>query len=275
MSIPASVSPISLVVDAQWRVRRLIGEFVRTKLPHFDGVPAKGRESAIESVIERHPALVLMDIHLPGITDLEATRGVKSAARDTTVIVVSSSKEQFFAPLALRAGARAHVSKDLLESHVEPLLADLCDRVFPSIGQRRTASAPSHEPARSASHPGAQASISMDTRMSSIDVVGRLTHRKQSACCLAVGVTAREYRHSYHGHCSGITRGRQLNSATRRSILHRRTGTRPDTWSSKSDDIPNPLHGGLSGTRCRTAVDPTCRDEGPCATRTVNGDRPR
>lgn len=126
----SSVAPVALVVDDSWRMRRLISEFVHTQLPQFSVVQTADGESAIESVIEQRPALVLMDIHLPGISGLEATRCIKSASPDTMVIVVSCSEEMFFGPLALKAGAHAYVRKDTLAPKLMSLLANLSARTY-------------------------------------------------------------------------------------------------------------------------------------------------
>lgn len=74
------------------------------------GEAASGEE-AIEGVIETVPDVVLMDIQMPGINGIDATRSILRASPHVGVIVVTmlEANESVFA--ALRAGARGYVLK--------------------------------------------------------------------------------------------------------------------------------------------------------------------
>ncbi len=82
-------------------------------------------ESAIASVQAHRPDLVLMDVHLPGIDGLEATRCILEIAPDTTVIVVSLTDDWRYFRLAIDAGALAFVPKGDLLERLPPLLEHL------------------------------------------------------------------------------------------------------------------------------------------------------
>jgi DNA-binding NarL/FixJ family response regulator len=61
---------------------------------------------------DRVPDVVLMDINLPGINGIEATRRITEAASGTAVVLVSTYAEQDLPEDAARCGATAYVRKD-------------------------------------------------------------------------------------------------------------------------------------------------------------------
>ncbi len=69
-------------------------------------------EEALEKVRELHPELVLMDIAMPGMNGIEATRRIKEEFPDVCVLVLTMhDDEEFFFPV-LRAGASGYVLKE-------------------------------------------------------------------------------------------------------------------------------------------------------------------
>ncbi|MBI2850468.1 MAG: response regulator transcription factor [Chloroflexi bacterium] len=73
---------------------------------------ASGGEEAIAKALELRPELVLMDIAMPGMNGIEATRRIKEEQPDTSVLVLSMhDDEEFFFPV-LRAGASGYILKE-------------------------------------------------------------------------------------------------------------------------------------------------------------------
>ncbi len=98
-----------LIVDDQEAFRsaaRLVVELA-------DGFDVAGEvgtgEDAIRVAAEIRPNLVLMDIHLPGIDGLEATRQILESNPEIRIIALSTYDE--FEERAVAAGAVAFVSK--------------------------------------------------------------------------------------------------------------------------------------------------------------------
>ena len=109
-TIPRSV----LVVDDQAPFRSAARAVLR-RLEGFEfaGEASSGPE-AIELVDRLHPALVLMDINMPEMTGIEATRQIVSAHPDVVVILCSTYDAADLPPGAAASGATAYVNKERL-----------------------------------------------------------------------------------------------------------------------------------------------------------------
>jgi DNA-binding NarL/FixJ family response regulator len=120
-----SVSVAVLVVDDQLPFR-LAARAVLKRADGFElvGEAASGEE-AVAKVAELRPELVLMDINMPGINGIEATRRI--VANDPSVVIFLCSTYQLsdLPPDAATSGARAYVNKEELGPAV---LADLWER---------------------------------------------------------------------------------------------------------------------------------------------------
>lgn len=68
-------------------------------------------ESALESVSVAPPDVVVMDISLPGMNGIEATRRLRDIAPGVPVIIHSRSDTDVYRTMAAEAGVRAFVSK--------------------------------------------------------------------------------------------------------------------------------------------------------------------
>ena len=103
-----------LVVDDQAPFR-LAARMVLKRAEGFElvGEAATGEES-VERVAELSPDLVLMDINMPGINGIEATRRIVAAAPDTVVFLCSTYQLGDLPADARTSGARAYVNKEEL-----------------------------------------------------------------------------------------------------------------------------------------------------------------
>jgi two-component system NarL family response regulator len=70
-------------------------------------------DEAIERAAETLPDVVLMDVRMPGLGGIEATRRIRNAQPNTKIVMltVSEDEEDLFA--ALRAGASGYLLKEL------------------------------------------------------------------------------------------------------------------------------------------------------------------
>jgi DNA-binding NarL/FixJ family response regulator len=114
-----------LIVDDQAPFRLAAGAVVR-RTPGFDlrGEAATG-EQAVARVDELTPSLVLMDISMPGISGIEATRRILDNHPGTVVFLCSTYQLDDLPDDAATSGAVAYVNKEELGPQ---LLRHLWDR---------------------------------------------------------------------------------------------------------------------------------------------------
>ena len=103
-----------LIVDDQAPFRAV----ARTVVELTDGFEVAGEvetgEASVVAARELRPDVVLMDVNLPGINGLEATRQILSGAdgaRPVVVLVLSTYEAAEYGPQASEAGAAAFIPK--------------------------------------------------------------------------------------------------------------------------------------------------------------------
>ncbi len=102
-----------VLVDDHNMVRMGLRAYFST-LPDIEVVgEAAAGEEAVRLVAELAPDVVLMDLIMPGMDGVEATRQVKKVSPHTQVIVVTSYHEDENIFPAIRAGALSYVLKDI------------------------------------------------------------------------------------------------------------------------------------------------------------------
>lgn len=72
---------------------------------------AKTGEDAVKLSRELRPNVVLMDVKMPGIGGLEATRKIMTACESTKVIAVTALSDDLFPERLMKAGASGYVTK--------------------------------------------------------------------------------------------------------------------------------------------------------------------
>jgi two-component system nitrate/nitrite response regulator NarL len=81
-------------------------------------------DAAIKAVEETAPDLVLMDVNMPGVSGVEATRRLTELFPKTRVVMLSVSAEEADVVTALEAGATGYLLK---ESPPEEVIAAIRD----------------------------------------------------------------------------------------------------------------------------------------------------
>jgi DNA-binding NarL/FixJ family response regulator len=103
-----------LVVDDQAPFRAAARNVVRVT-PGFELVgEAETGEEGVAMASALHPDLVLMDINMPGINGVEATRQVVDAFPDIVVFLCSTYSLDDLPPDAVGSGAVAYVNKEAM-----------------------------------------------------------------------------------------------------------------------------------------------------------------
>ena len=101
-----------LIVDDHPHIRDSLGRLLETT-PDVQCVgAAEDGESAPELCKRLMPQVVLMDLRLPGIDGVEATRRVMAACPDVRILVLTSVAATWMFDRAMEAGAVGYLLKD-------------------------------------------------------------------------------------------------------------------------------------------------------------------
>jgi DNA-binding NarL/FixJ family response regulator len=90
-----------------------------TSVPEFEVVgEAASGEEAVERAAQLQPDVVLMDLQMPNVNGIEATRRILQVSPSIRVLVVTLFEDDDSVFMALRAGARGYVLKDADEEEM-------------------------------------------------------------------------------------------------------------------------------------------------------------
>lgn len=84
---------------------------------HVVGEAANGKE-AVELAAKLKPDIVLLDVAMPELNGIEATRKMVEANSRLRVLVLSMHKEAVYVREILRAGARGYILKDAIDTEL-------------------------------------------------------------------------------------------------------------------------------------------------------------
>ena len=101
-----------LAVDdsAQWR--RFVATYLMENLAREVETAADGLE-AIEKAREMQPDVIIMDIWMPRLNGLAATRKIRNVAAASGILIVSNERDPDIVQAAFAAGARGYGLKPL------------------------------------------------------------------------------------------------------------------------------------------------------------------
>lgn len=88
------------------------------------GSALSGQEG-VALVSQRHPDLVLMDIAMPGMNGMEATRLIKAQPNAPRVVILTAHDLPHYRTAATAVGADSFISKADFDSHLFPFLETL------------------------------------------------------------------------------------------------------------------------------------------------------
>jgi response regulator NasT len=102
-------------------------------------------EQAIEASVRLAPDAVLMDIEMPQLNGIEATRRIMET-RPTAIVIVSAYNERDMVQAAIAAGASGYLVKPVSDEQLGPALRTALDQFANRFGQ---------EPGRALAEPAA------------------------------------------------------------------------------------------------------------------------
>jgi DNA-binding NarL/FixJ family response regulator len=116
-----------LLADDQALVR--VG--LRTLIEHEDGMELAGEavdgEEAVAAAQALQPDVVLMDISMPGLNGVEATRKILDNRPEARVLMVTGSDAQEDVDAAKGAGATGYLTKDRIAAELVVAILDAAE----------------------------------------------------------------------------------------------------------------------------------------------------
>ncbi len=121
----APVSKTILIVDDEPSVREvLVGYFEHHYGPRGYSVETAGDGAeALAAVRRRRPALVLLDIDMPGMDGVEALRGMRAIDARIPVIMVTGNASTRVAGEVIRDGAYSYLPKPVKFQYLNHIVA--------------------------------------------------------------------------------------------------------------------------------------------------------
>ena len=126
---PTYAGPVLLIVEDHASIRAGVGRILSAAFPGCKCILCGSGEEAVRLARAETIDAILMDIRLPGIDGIEATRRIKAFAPRVPVVMLSAYGEEMFGPMARAAGASGYVLKDAMCDELAPVLAGLVKRL--------------------------------------------------------------------------------------------------------------------------------------------------
>jgi DNA-binding NarL/FixJ family response regulator len=114
-----------LIVEDHDKLRVSLVEWLKSFFSDCSFLVAESGEKAIELAEAHHPAIVIMDLQLPGINGIEAIRHIKMISPKTQAVVLTVMKDAAYIDVAMAAGAYAFINKQHMHAELIPVLTKL------------------------------------------------------------------------------------------------------------------------------------------------------
>jgi DNA-binding NarL/FixJ family response regulator len=118
-----------LIVEDHEKVRRALRKLLEFKFSQYQVIEASSGEEAVTLTLAEAPQLIIMDITLPGMNGIEATRRIRATSSSPQVVMFTVHEDDIYRQEAEDAGAIAYVAKHALQSELLPQLSALLTTV--------------------------------------------------------------------------------------------------------------------------------------------------
>jgi DNA-binding NarL/FixJ family response regulator len=109
---PQGQGPVRVLIVDDQQPFRLAARMVVEATEGFEVIgEAETGEDGVAQANGLEPDLVLMDVNLPGINGLEATRQILRESNRTVILLLSTYEEAEYGPRAAECGAAAYIPK--------------------------------------------------------------------------------------------------------------------------------------------------------------------
>ena len=121
-----------LIVDDHDEVRASLRNWLGATFPECRLLEAKSGEDALDLAREHRPALIIMDVTLPKMNGIEATRQIKAAVPEASVVILTVHDAPEYESDAVAAGASAYILKERAHTQLVATARKLLNRWTPA-----------------------------------------------------------------------------------------------------------------------------------------------
>ena len=114
-----------MIVDDNDLVREALRTWLMIAFPDCLFEDANSGEDAIALAVSNPPDLVLMDLGLPCMNGIEATRRIKEHTPAAQVVMLSIHEDAQYVAEAIEAGVSSYISKRKMHSELIPTIVNL------------------------------------------------------------------------------------------------------------------------------------------------------
>jgi len=128
-----------LLADDHVGVRRALRWLLEAESDWKVCAEAADGEAAVAAVLEASPDVALLDLPMPRVDGVEATRRLKEVAPSVEVVVLTTYADDESVMAALKAGARGYLTKDASSEEIERAIRDAASgrtRLDPAVQER-------------------------------------------------------------------------------------------------------------------------------------------
>ena len=117
-------APILIVEDHEI-VRRALRDLLEVRFSEYPVIETASGEEVFDLSLTEPPRLVIMDISLPGMSGIEATRKLRASFPSTPILIFTVHEDSIYRKEAEAAGASAYVPKRALQNDLLPQLTSI------------------------------------------------------------------------------------------------------------------------------------------------------
>jgi DNA-binding NarL/FixJ family response regulator len=118
--------PIRVLIADDHRLFAEALEAILAAEPEIEVVGrARDGEEAVQQSLALKPDVILMDIAMPGVDGVEATKRIRNKQERACVLMLTGSNSRSDVARAREAGAAAYVTKDRIAAHLIEAIREL------------------------------------------------------------------------------------------------------------------------------------------------------
>jgi len=122
-----------LIAEDHEALRITLRDWISASFANTNILEARDGEEAISVTVDQQPNVILMDISMPRVNGIEATRRIKKTVPNTEVVIVTVHENREYQSDAAAAGASAYIIKRKMGAELMPVLK----RLLPQYDKKR------------------------------------------------------------------------------------------------------------------------------------------